>query len=161
MASCQAWQPKRRSLASASSPPERADVLFLRLMINHHEAAIPMAQAVLKRTDEPEVSELAQAIENSQKAEIKNMKAMVEEKVGNSAQVEQEPANGSQTTGTSILSKAKGGGVKVVLEVSGLPNSGTMYLAHIRPAPAPKKRVEASTDTPTTITALQRRSSIP
>ena len=35
--------------------PDRADVLFLRLMIAHHEAAIPMAQAILMRTDEPEV----------------------------------------------------------------------------------------------------------
>src|SRR5215212_5449148 len=76
-------------------PPDRADVLFLRLMIAHHEAAIPMAQAILKRTDEPEVRELAKAIENSQKVEIKNM--------------------------------------KVMLKVSGLPSSGTMYLAHIHP----------------------------
>jgi uncharacterized protein (DUF305 family) len=113
-------------------PPDRADVLFLRLMISHHEAAIPMAKAILKRTDEPEVRQLAKSIESSQKAEIKNMKAMVEKKVGNSAQVELEPANGSQTTGTATLSKAHGG-VKVVLEVSDLPNSGTMYLAHIHP----------------------------
>jgi uncharacterized protein (DUF305 family) len=114
-------------------PPDRADVLFLRLMIAHHEAAIPMAQAVLKRTDEPEVRQLANSIIASQKAEIKNMKAMVEEKVGNSAEVDLEPANGSQTTGTATLSKADGGGVKVVLKVFGLPSSGTMYLAHIHP----------------------------
>jgi uncharacterized protein (DUF305 family) len=43
-------------------PPDRADALFLRLMISHHDAAIPMAQAVLKRTDEPEVSQLATSI---------------------------------------------------------------------------------------------------
>src|SRR5215210_4501957 len=86
-------------------PPDRADVLFLRLMINHHEAAIPMAQAVLKRTDESEVSQLARAIIRSQKAEIENMKAMVETKVGNSAEVNLEPANGSGTTGTATLSK--------------------------------------------------------
>jgi uncharacterized protein (DUF305 family) len=96
-------------------PPDRADVLFLRLMIAHHEAAIPMAQAILKRTDEPEVRELAKAIENSQKAEIKNMKAMVEKKVGDSAEVDLAPANGSRTTGTATLTKADGGGVKVVL----------------------------------------------
>src|SRR5215212_6957022 len=113
--------------------PERADELFLRLMIAHHEAAIPMAQAILQRTDEPEVRELAKAIENSQKVEIKNMKAMVEKKVGDSAEVTLEPANGSGTTGTATLSKADGGGVKVVLKVSGLPSSGTMYLAHIHP----------------------------
>jgi uncharacterized protein (DUF305 family) len=114
-------------------PPDRADVLFLRLMIAHHEAAIPMAQAILKRTDEPEVRELARSIVNSQKAEIENMKAMVDEKVGDSAEVTLEPANGSGTTGTATLSKANGGGVKVVLKVSGLPSSGTMYLAHIHP----------------------------
>ena len=104
----------------------------MRLMIAHHEAAIPMAQAVLKRTDEPEVRQLANSIIASQKAEIKNMEAMVEKQVGNSAEVALEPANGSQTTGTATLSKANGG-VKVVLKVSGLPNSGTMYLAHIHP----------------------------
>jgi uncharacterized protein (DUF305 family) len=114
-------------------PPERADVLFLRLMISHHQAAIPMAQAVLKRTDEPEVSQLANSIIASQRAEIENMKAMVDKMVGDSAEVDLEPANGSQTTGTTILSKAKGGGVKIVLKVSGLPKSTKMYLAHIHP----------------------------
>jgi uncharacterized protein (DUF305 family) len=115
-------------------PPERADVLFLRLMISHHQAAIPMAKAILKRTDEPEVSQLATSIIGSQRAEIENMKAMVDKMVGDSAEVDLKPASGSQTTGTATLSKeAKGGGVKVVLKVSGLPNSGTMYLAHIHP----------------------------
>jgi uncharacterized protein (DUF305 family) len=114
-------------------PPDRADVFFLRLMIAHHEAAMPMGQAILKRTDEPEVRELAKAIENSQRVETKNMKAMVQKKVGDSAEVKLEPANGSGTTGTATLSKADGGGVKVVLKVFGLPSSGTMYLAHIHP----------------------------
>jgi hypothetical protein len=107
--------------------------LFLRLMIAHHEATIPMAQALLKRTDEPEVSHLASSIIGSQKAEIENMQAIVDRKVGDSAQVPLEAANGSGTTGTATLSKARGGGVKVVLEVSGLPSWGTMYLAHIHP----------------------------
>src|SRR4051794_3112636 len=102
-------------------------------MINHHEAAIPMAQAILKRTDEPEVSQLARSIIESQRAEIENMKALVDKRVGDSAEVDLQPANGSQTTGTATLSKAKGGGVKVVLKVTGLPRSGTMYLAHIHP----------------------------
>jgi len=113
-------------------PPDRADVLFLRLMINHHEAAISMAKAILKRSDRPEVRQLAQSIEESQRAEIKTMTAMVDKRVGDSAEVDLEPANGSGTRGTATLSKADGG-VKVVLEVSGLPNSGTMYLAHIHP----------------------------
>ena len=114
-------------------PPDRADILFLRLMIAHHEAAIPMSRAILQRTDEPEVEQLAKDINRSQKAEIENMRAMVYARVGNSAEVGLEPANGSGTTGTATLSKADGGGVKVVLDASGLPGSGTMYLAHIHP----------------------------
>ena len=54
------------------------------------------------------------------------------EKVGNSAKVELQPANGSGTRGTATFSKAAGG-VKVVLKVTGLPKSGTMYLARIHP----------------------------
>jgi uncharacterized protein (DUF305 family) len=114
-------------------PPDRADVLFLRLMISHHQAAIPMAKAILERTDEPEVRQLATSIIGSQRAEIENMRAMVDKMVGDSAEVDLEPAQGSGTTGMATLSKAKGGGVKVVLKVSGLPSSGTMYLAHIHP----------------------------
>jgi hypothetical protein len=114
-------------------PADRADVLFLRLMIAHHEAALPMARAVLKRTDEPEVRQLATSIIGSQRAEIENMKAMVDKMVGDSTEVDREPAQGSGTTGTATLSKARGGGVQVVLEVFGLPSSGTMYLAHIYP----------------------------
>ena len=54
------------------------------------------------------------------------------EQVGNSAKVELQPANGSGTRGMATFSKADGG-VKVVLKVTGLPSSGTMYLAHIHP----------------------------
>jgi uncharacterized protein (DUF305 family) len=114
------------------APPGVADVLFLRLMIAHHQAAIPMAEAVLRRTDRPEVRQLAQSIVNSQRAEIENMKAMVEEKVGDSAEVELEAQNDSGTTGRAALSKTAGG-VKVTLQVAGLPSTETMYLAHIHP----------------------------
>jgi hypothetical protein len=64
-----------------------------------------------------------------------NKQAMVEENVGDSAEVDLQPANGSGTRGTATFSKAKagGGGLKVVLKVTGLPRSGTMYLAHIHP----------------------------
>ncbi len=113
-------------------PPDRADVLFLRLMIAHHEAAIPMAQEILKRTDEPEVRQLARSIQGSQRAEIENMEALVEDRVGDSAQVELEPVDGSGTSGSSTLSKT-GDGVKVVLDVLGLPDRDTTYLAHIHP----------------------------
>ena len=62
----------------------------------------------------------------------KNKKATVKEKVGDSAEAELQPANGSGTRGTATFSKADGG-VKVVLKVTGLPRSGTMYLAYIHP----------------------------
>jgi uncharacterized protein (DUF305 family) len=70
--------------------PEEAEVLFLRLMIPHHQAAIPMAEAVLGRTDRPEVEQLAQAIANSQQLEIRMMQEMLRER-GASA-VEDQPS---------------------------------------------------------------------
>jgi uncharacterized protein (DUF305 family) len=60
-------------------PPEEADELFLRLMIEHHRAAIPMAEAVLEETDQPAVEELAGAILSSQRAEIGTMQKMLQD----------------------------------------------------------------------------------
>jgi uncharacterized protein (DUF305 family) len=34
-----------------NAPPEGADAMFLGLMIEHHQAALPMAEAILKQTD--------------------------------------------------------------------------------------------------------------
>jgi len=52
---------------------EDMDVLFLQLMIPHHQAALPMAEAILERTDRPEVEQLATAIIASQQEEILSM----------------------------------------------------------------------------------------
>jgi uncharacterized protein (DUF305 family) len=60
-------------------PPQEADELFLRLMIVHHRAAIPMAEAVLEESDLPAVEELARAIASSQRAEIGTMQEMLQE----------------------------------------------------------------------------------
>src|ERR671917_732152 len=57
--------------------PEEADVLFLQLMIPHHEAAVPMAEAVLEETEREEVQQLAEAIYTSQQAEIRVMNDML------------------------------------------------------------------------------------
>jgi Domain of unknown function (DUF305) len=81
-------------------------------------------------TDEPEVRQLAGSIIAAQKAEIGNMKAMADEMEGDSVEVELEPANGSGASGSATRLKSEGG-VKVVLDVSGLPEHDTMYLAHI------------------------------
>ncbi|HZY64837.1 MAG TPA: DUF305 domain-containing protein [Rubrobacteraceae bacterium] len=58
-------------------PPEEADRLFLQLMIPHHEAAIPMSNAVLERTSNPAVEKLASSIVASQEAEISIMQEML------------------------------------------------------------------------------------
>ena len=59
-------------------PPDKADELFLRLMVPHHEAAIPMAQAVMERSDDPVVDAFAQKVVASQRVEVRNMQQMLE-----------------------------------------------------------------------------------
>lgn len=58
-------------------PPDEADQLFLQLMIPHHEAAVPMAEAVLDDTNNPAVEGFANAIVASQQAEIEIMQDML------------------------------------------------------------------------------------
>lgn len=60
--------------------PEEADTLFLQLMIPHHEAALPMAKAVLEETDRPEVERLAGAIIASQQGEIQLMQGLLNQR---------------------------------------------------------------------------------
>lgn len=72
--------------------PEDADVLFLQLMIPHHEAAVPMAEAALDGTDRPEVKRLAGAIIASQQAEIELMKGLLQARGG------EEPTEGESHT---------------------------------------------------------------
>jgi len=61
-----------------NASPKEADVLFLRLMILHHEAAVPMAQAVLERTNRKEVEQLATAVAASQQAEVYQMQELLQ-----------------------------------------------------------------------------------
>jgi uncharacterized protein (DUF305 family) len=58
--------------------PEEMDIRFLQLMIPHHQAAIPMAETVLERSDRPEVERLAGAIASSQQAEIEVMQDLLQ-----------------------------------------------------------------------------------
>ena len=55
---------------------EMADRLFLEGMIKHHEGAIEMAEMVVDSTN-PEVSELARSIIESQRAEIAEIKELL------------------------------------------------------------------------------------
>ena len=61
-------------------PPDRADAMFLQLMIIHHRGGVQMAEGVLARTSRPEVRQLAQAIVNGQAAEIKAMSDLLHRK---------------------------------------------------------------------------------
>lgn len=70
-------------------PPERADELFLQLMIPHHEAAVPMSNAVLERTGNPTVERLANAIVSSQEAEISIMQALLRDMGANPPEEEE------------------------------------------------------------------------
>ncbi len=63
-----------------NASPEEADKMFFRLMIPHHQAAVPMAEAVLEETDRLEVRQLAGAIAASQKAEIETMRDLLAER---------------------------------------------------------------------------------
>ena len=63
-----------------SVSPEEADRMFFQLMIPHHQAAVPMAQAAIERTDQPEVENLAGAVVATQKGEIELMNDMLEER---------------------------------------------------------------------------------
>jgi uncharacterized protein (DUF305 family) len=71
-------------------PPDKADELFLRLMIPHHEAAIPMARAIIERSDQPEVVLFAKKVIAAQQAEIKNMQQML--KAMGAPPVEEQPS---------------------------------------------------------------------
>lgn len=55
-----------------------AERLFLQLMIAHHRGGVQMSQAVLERTNRPEVVALAQAIKSAQAAEIEQMEALLQ-----------------------------------------------------------------------------------
>ncbi len=66
--------------ALQEASPQEAEKRFLQLMIPHHQAAVPMAEAVLEETDRPEVRRLASAVIASQRAEIEVMREMLEER---------------------------------------------------------------------------------
>ena len=54
-----------------------AEVLFLQLMIRHHEGGVDMAEGLLKLSDRDEVRALAQHIVDGQNAEIRMMKDLL------------------------------------------------------------------------------------
>ncbi|MGB3633920.1 MAG: DUF305 domain-containing protein [Rubrobacteraceae bacterium] len=72
-------------------PPDEADKLFLQLMIPHHEAAIPMSNAVLDETSNPVVERLANAIVASQESEISIMQEMLRDMGADTPKEKEDP----------------------------------------------------------------------
>jgi uncharacterized protein (DUF305 family) len=56
---------------------ERAEILFLQLMITHHISGVDMAQAAVDLSEHPEVDRIAQAMVNAQESEIDLMTDML------------------------------------------------------------------------------------
>lgn len=56
---------------------EEADRTFLQLMIRHHDGGVPMARAVLERSEHGVVRSLANAIIESQQAEVRTMENLL------------------------------------------------------------------------------------
>lgn len=61
---------------------DEADIRFLNLMIVHHLSGVHMAEAILARTDHPEVRRLAQSMVTAQSSEIDYMKTLILRKGG-------------------------------------------------------------------------------
>ena len=57
-----------------------AEVYFLQLMIRHHKAGVPMAEAARDNSHDDAVETLAQSIINSQTTEVETMTQMLEER---------------------------------------------------------------------------------
>ena len=58
-------------------PPDQMDILFLQLMIRHHQGGVMMAQAALDKASNKHVLGFAQQVINTQEAEINTMTTML------------------------------------------------------------------------------------
>jgi uncharacterized protein (DUF305 family) len=61
-------------------PIAEAEVLFLQLMIRHHQGGVTMAETALAQTNRPEVQQLSKAIVKAQQSEIEYMSALLEQR---------------------------------------------------------------------------------
>lgn len=66
--------------ALRSLPLAEAEIVFLQLMIRHHQGALGMARAAQDQAKRPEVVRLATAIINSQQSEIASMQQLLEQR---------------------------------------------------------------------------------
>ena len=67
------------SSPSSNSNYTGADIMFLQMMIPHHQQAIDISNLAMKASSDPELLELAKIIARDQAAEIKQMKAWLKD----------------------------------------------------------------------------------
>jgi uncharacterized protein (DUF305 family) len=67
------------SPAKAATPPNAEDVMFLQMMVPHHEQGIEIAKLAAGRPIRPELKELANAIVLTQGTEVEDMKRWLKE----------------------------------------------------------------------------------
>jgi uncharacterized protein (DUF305 family) len=77
-------------------PVEEAEVLFLQLMIRHHQGGVDMAEALLERGEQAEVTTFARGVVASQQGEINAMNGMLEQR-GQSPITDPLPTDDSHT----------------------------------------------------------------
>lgn len=66
----------------AGATGERAERMYLQLMIPHHKAGVMMAQYAAERAQKPQVRRLAQSIVDAQSAEIGLLRSMLADRGG-------------------------------------------------------------------------------
>jgi uncharacterized protein (DUF305 family) len=71
--------PGMKMSESAEDRVADADQEFLRMMIEHHEGALLMGEAAIKRGEHPEIKQLGEDVIKAQRSEIEKMKAWQEE----------------------------------------------------------------------------------
>jgi uncharacterized protein (DUF305 family) len=67
------------SSSSSNANYTGADIMFLQMMIPHHQQAIDISNLAMKASSDPELLELAKIIARDQAAEIKQMKAWLKD----------------------------------------------------------------------------------
>lgn len=61
-------------------PVPQAEILFLQLMIRHHQGGVNMAEAILQKSDQAQTHQLANTIVSGQQAEITAMNGMLKQR---------------------------------------------------------------------------------
>ena len=67
------------SSSSSNANYTGADIMFLQMMIPHHQQAIDISNLAMKNSQDPELLELAKIIARDQAAEIKQMKVWLKD----------------------------------------------------------------------------------